>query len=88
MINFSRRISELFDQLDSAHASHESEKIRESLLWLTTEANSQLELDLIAALDQRLSKIDVQREHAKTTASRQSSTWWRGCSPVRHCASP
>ena len=71
MLNFSRRFTELFDQLDRVHAGNESASIRESLFWLTTEANSSLELDLIAALDQRLSKIDVQPEHAQTRASKQ-----------------
>ena len=69
MLNFSRRISELFTQLDQANA--QSEQLRDSLLWLTGEARSQLELDLIEALDQRLSTIDVQLDHADTTASRQ-----------------
>ena len=69
MLNFSRRISELFTQLDPANA--QSEQLRDALLWLTGEARSQLELDLIEALDQRLSTIDVQLDHADTTSSRQ-----------------
>ena len=69
MLNFSRRISELFTQLDQANA--QSEQLRDALLWLTGEARSQLELDLIEALDQRLSTIDVQPDHADTTSSRQ-----------------
>ena len=44
MLNFSRRFSELFDQLDQAHAGNASEPVRDSLLWLTTEAQSALEL--------------------------------------------
>ena len=50
MLNFSRRFSELFDQLDPAHAGNASEPLREALLWLTTEARSTLELDLIEVL--------------------------------------
>ena len=70
MLHFSRRVSELFEQLDSPHAADESEAVREALLWLTTEARSCLELDLIEALDQRLSTVDVQPAQTNTTASK------------------
>ena len=70
MLHFSRRVSELFEQLDSPHAADESEAVREALLWLTTEARSSLELDLIEALDQRLSTVDVQPAQTNTTASK------------------
>ena len=71
MLNFSRRFSEVFDQLDPAHAGNASEPLREALLWLTTEARSSLELDLIEVLDQRLSTVDVHVGHANTGSNRQ-----------------
>ena len=40
-------------------------------LWLTTEARSSLELDLIEALDQRLSTVDVHAGHANPNSNRQ-----------------
>ena len=71
MLHFSRRFNELFEQLDPAHAGNESEPLREALLWLTTEARSSLELDLIEALDQRLSTVDDQAGHANSNSKRQ-----------------
>ena len=69
MLNFSRRVSELFEQLDAV--STESEPLQDELLWLTTEARSGLELDLIEALNRRLSTIDVQAHHANPRSRKQ-----------------
>ena len=71
MLHFSRRVSELFEQLDSPHAADESEAVREALLWLTTDARSSLELDLIEALHKQFSTVDVQPSHTNTTASKK-----------------
>ena len=69
MLNFSRRVSELFEQLDAV--STESEPLQDKLLWLTTEARSGLEMDLIEALNRRLSTLDVQAHHANPRSRKQ-----------------
>ena len=71
MLSFSRRFSELFDQLDPAHAGNAYEPLRDALLWLTTEARGQLELDLIEVLDQRLSSVDSCAGHPNPNSNRQ-----------------
>ena len=71
MLNFSRRISELLEQLDPAHPAADAARLRDALLWLTGEARSPLELDLIEAVDQRLSRIDVQAGHANPSSNKQ-----------------
>ena len=71
MLHFSRQISELFEQLNPPHSAEEPTALREALLWLTTEARSSLELDLIEALDQRLSTVDIHAGHANPSSNRQ-----------------
>ena len=71
MLNFSRRFSELFDHLDPAHAGEASEPLRDALLRLTTEARSPLELDLIEALYQRLSTVDVHAGHTNSNSDKK-----------------
>ena len=71
MLNFSRRISELLEQLDPAHPAADAARLLDALLWLTGEARSPLELDLIEAVDQRLSRIDVQAGHANPSSNKQ-----------------
>ena len=71
MLNFSRRISELLAQLDRSNTADDSAQLRDALLWLTGEARSPLELDLIEAVDQRLSRIEVQAGHANPSSNKQ-----------------
>ena len=52
MHNFSRQVSELLKQLHTNNTNQT--KLNHDLLWMTTEARSSLELDLIEELQQRL----------------------------------